>query len=119
MVRIRFILFLLLSGIAFACRDPYKPAIVSSSESYLVVEGVLNAGSGPTDIRLSRTFKLDDTAHFQTEDNAYVAVEGKDNITRQLVMNGGGIYSSPNLGLVLGQEYRLHIITTNGKEYLS
>ena len=119
MVRIRFILFLLLSGIAFACRDPYKPAIVSSSESYLVVEGVLNAGTGPTDIRLSRTFKLDDTAHFQTEDNAYVAVEGKDNITRQLVMNGGGIYSSPNLGLVLGQEYRLHIITTNGKEYLS
>ena len=119
MARIRFILFLLLLCMTFACRDPYKPAIVSSSESYLVVEGVLNAGSGPTDIRLSRTFKLDDTAHFQTEDNAYVAVEGKDNITRQLVMNGGGIYSSPNLGLVLGQEYRLHIITTNGKEYLS
>jgi len=85
----------------------------------LVVEGVLNAGSGPTDIRLSRTFKLDDTARFQTENNAYVAVEGKDNITRQLVMNGNGIYNSPNLGLTIGQEYRLHIITTNGKEYLS
>mgnify|MGYP003579901018 CR=1 FL=1 len=119
MGKIRFTLFLLLMCIAFACWDPYKPHIVSTSESYLVVEGVLNAGNGPTDIRLSRTFKLDDTARFQTEDNAYVAVEGKDNITRQLVMNGDGIYNSPNLGLTLGQEYRLHIITTNGKEYLS
>ncbi len=119
MMKIAFIPFFLLMCVGFSCRDPYKPDIVSSSESYLVVEGVLNAGTGPTDIRLSRTFKLDDTARFQTENNAYVAVEGKDNITRQLIMNSDGVYSSPNLGLVLGQDYRLRIITTNGKEYLS
>ena len=116
---IRVTLFLLLMCIAFACRDPYKPDIVSSSESYLVVEGVLNAGNGSTDIRLSRTFKLDDTARFQTENNALVIVEGKDNTTRQLTMSVDGIYSSSNLGLVLDQEYRLRIVTADGKEYLS
>ena len=119
MTRIRFILFLLLLCIGFACREPYEPHIISTSDSYLVVEGVLNAGAGPTDIRLSRTFKLDDTARFQTEDNAWVTVEGKDNTTRQLTMSAEGIYSSPNLGLVLGQEYRLRIVTAAGKEFLS
>ena len=29
----------------FGCRDIYKPTIISSPESYLVVEGVLNAGT--------------------------------------------------------------------------
>ena len=117
MMRMRLLLILMCIG--FACREPYEPPIISSSDSYLVVEGVLNAGAGSTDIRLSRTFKLDDTARFQTEDNAWVTVEGKDNTTRQLTMSADGIYSSPNLGLVLGQEYRLRIVTASGQEYLS
>ena len=84
-----------------------------------MVEGVLNAGTGPTNIKLSRTFKLDDTARLRGEINAQVIVEGKDNTTRQLIMNGDGIYTSPNLNLVLNTEYRLRIITANGKEYQS
>ena len=105
--------------IGFACRDLYEPGLVSSDDSYLVVEGVLNAGSGPTDIRLTRTFKLDDSARLRGEQNASVTVEGKDNTTRQLTMTSDGIYTSPNLNLVLNQEYRLRIVTANGKEYLS
>jgi hypothetical protein len=46
-------------------------------------------------------------------------VEGKDNTTRQLPMSGEGVYSSPDLNLVLDAEYRLRIITANGKEYQS
>jgi hypothetical protein len=103
----------------FACRDVYKPTIISSPESYLVVEGVLNAGTGPTTIKLSRTFKLDDTARLKGEVNARVIVEGKDNTTRQLTMNGEGVYTSPDLNLVLDAEYRLKITTGNGKEYQS
>ena len=34
-------------------------------------------------------------------------------------MTCDGIYTSPNLNLVLNQEYRLRITTSNGKEYLS
>ena len=103
----------------FACREPYKPDLISSPNAYLVIEGVLNAGNGPTTIRLSRTFKLDDTAKMKGERNAKVLVEGKDNTTRQLIMDGDGIYTSPGLNLVLKNEYRLRIITANGKEYLS
>ena len=103
----------------FACREPYKPDLISSSNAYLVIEGVLNAGNGPTTIRLTRTFKLDDTAKVKGERNAKVLVEGKDNTTRQLIMDGDGIYTSPDLNLVLKNEYRLRIITANGKEYLS
>ena len=103
----------------FGCREPYKPTIISSANSYLVIEGVLNAGTGPTRVRLTRTFKLDATATLKGESNAQVVVEGKDNTTRQLTMNGDGLYTSPNLNLVLNQEYRLRITTANGKEYLS
>ena len=76
-------------------------------------------GTGLQICGLTRTFKLDDSATLRGEDNALVTVEGKDNTTRQLTMNGDGIYTSPNLNLVLNQEYRLRIVTANGKEYLS
>ena len=77
----------------FACREVYKPAIISSPDSYLVIEGVLNAGSGATSIRLTRTFKLDDTATLKEDTNAQVVVEGKDNTTRPLTVNGDGFYT--------------------------
>ncbi|MEP7373362.1 MAG: DUF4249 domain-containing protein [Chitinophagaceae bacterium] len=116
---IKFVLGCILVVTHFGCRDMYKPTIISSAESYLVVEGVLNAGSGPTSIKLSRTFKLDDTARLQNELNAQVVVEGKDNSTHQLTTNGDGIYTSPNLNLLVNTEYRLRITTVNGKEYQS
>jgi Domain of unknown function (DUF4249) len=119
MKKVRFILVGMVIITGYACRDIYKPTIISSPESYLVVEAVLNAGPGPTAIKLSRTFKLDDTAKLQGEINANVVVEGKDNTTRQLDMTGEGIYSSPSLGMTLNGEYRLRITTANGKEYLS
>jgi len=103
----------------FACRESYNPPIISSANSYLVVEGVLNAAAGPTTLRLTRSYKLGDGAQLTGEENAQVVVEGKDNIVRQLAMTSSGTYTSPNLNLVLNQEYRLRITTSNGKEYLS
>lgn len=116
---INFLLSSIVIIFGFACREEYDPPIISSAESNLVVEGVLNAGAGPTTIRLSRTFKLDDSARLRGEQNAVVTVEGKDNTTRLLNMTRDGIYTSANLGLSLNTEYRLKITTTNGKEYLS
>ena len=101
------------------CKEIYKPDIISAPVSYLVVEGVLNAGGGPTNIRLTRTFKLDDSARLRSERNAQVSVEGKDNITRTLGMTGDGLYTSPDLNLTYNEEYRLRIKTSDGKEYES
>jgi hypothetical protein len=101
-----------------SCKDAYRPDIKSTTDSYLVVEGVLNAGQGPTNVSLTRTSALD-TAIIRPETNATVTVEGKDNTVRSLVYNGGSNYYSPNLNLVTGNEYRLRIRTNNGREYLS
>ena len=119
MRRINYFLMCLALITGFACKEPYKPTIISSPNAYLVIEGVLNAGAGPTSIRLTRTFKLADTAHLKGELNAQIVVEGKDNTTRPLTMDGDGFYVSPNLNLTLNQEYRIRIMTANGKEYLS
>ena len=71
MTRIRFLPVFFLMCIGFSCRDLYDPGIVSSNASYLVVEGVLNAGNGPTNLRLTRTFKLDDSATLRGEHECF------------------------------------------------
>jgi len=100
-----------------SCKEPYEPAILSSPDSSLVVEGLLNV-NGATSIKLSRTTPLENS-RVKWETGAQVDVEGKDNSIRSLVSNGTGIYSSPDLNLVAGDEYRLRIRTSVGKEYLS
>lgn len=119
MKRIKIFLVIIFAIAVTGCKEIYKPTIISSSTSYLVVEGVLNAGTGPTTIRLTRTFKLDDTARLRGENNARVIVEGKDNTTRELTTSGDGFYTSPVLNLLVNEEYRLKITTADGKEYLS
>ena len=101
------------------CRENYYPPVNSLPDSFLVVEGVLNAGQSPTLIHLTRTFKLDQRATVTTENNAQLKVEGKDNTTSFLFDTGNGNYVSANLHLVANNEYRLRIKTVDGKEYLS
>lgn len=100
------------------CKEIYKPDIISTNLTFLVVEGNLNAG-GPTSIRLTRTYKLDDTAKIQGERNATVTVEGRNNLAGTLAMTADGIYTSANLNLIHNEDYRLRIRTVGGKEYLS
>jgi len=114
-----FTLIVITVFLATGCKEIYKPDIISSPVSYLVVEGVLNAGNGPTNIRLTRTFRLEDSAQLRGVNNAIVAVEEKDNnMSTPLFLSGDGVYTSANLGLEYGKEYRLRI-TSGGKEYLS
>ena len=101
-----------------ACREEYNPPVVSSPQSLLVVEANLTVG-GPTSIRLTKTFKLDDSARLQTVNGATLTVEGKDNSIQSLSSAGNGYYMSPGLNLSPGNEYRLRIHTTDGKEFLS
>lgn len=101
------------------CREQYDPRIKAQQQSFLVVEGNLNASHDSTIIRLTNTFRLDDTARLRTENNAVLTVEGTDNTTRTLTPMGDGYYASPDLQLVSGNQYRLRIKTAGGKEYLS
>lgn len=101
------------------CREQYEPNLRSSEQSFLVVEGNLNGGRDTTVVRLTRTFKLDDTASLKIENNAQVTVEGSDNTIRVLSDRGNGDYISPDLNLVINTSYRLRIRTADGKEYSS
>ena len=99
------------------CKERYFPPVESLQTQLLVVEANL-AFTGPTTIRLTRTTKLNNPS-IQSENNATVSVEGKDNTIRFLTSTGNGNYFSSNLNLILNNEYRLRVKTTSGKEYLS
>jgi hypothetical protein len=40
---------------ATGCKKPFNPIVLSTSNSYLVVEGMINSGSDSTFIKLSHT----------------------------------------------------------------
>lgn len=104
----------------FACRDPYNPTIKNVNTKYLVVEGDIINASGPTVFRLSRTAPMVDSAAIMPELNATVTVEGDDNASSWYAQEQpGGSYNAGVLNLDVNRKYRVHIVTTNGKEYVS
>jgi len=100
------------------CKQEYNPEIEAKSTGFLVVEGFLNSGQGPTTIRLSRSSDLEDTA-LKPEAGAQLNVEGEDGSNFLLFSTANGEYSVAQLTLNNGVKYRLHIRTTDGKEYVS
>lgn len=112
-------IFLIVFCCCQGCRESYDPGVRSQDQSFLVVEGNLNAGHDSTIIRLTTTFRLDDTAKLRAQENAQLAVEGTDNSIRPLIAMAGGYYVSADLNLVPGAQYRLRIKTPDGHEYLS
>ena len=115
----RICLLIWLAIIAAGCKKPFNPPVISTSNSYLVVEGVINSGSDSTFIKLSRTVKLTDKTATNPELNATVAVEGDQNTSYPLTAIGNGFYASAGLNLNSTHKYRLNIKTSNGKQYLS
>lgn len=102
-----------------ACKDKYEPALSNPETGYLVLEGYINSGIGATEIKLSRTGKLEDTARIDFENNAVVSVEGDNNSSYPLYPSGPGRYSTSDLQLDAAHLYRIHIFTQNGREYVS
>lgn len=101
------------------CKAPYSPKPVSGSAGYLVVEGMINTSADSTIFRLSRTVQISSGIDSSAVTGAQVSVENSSNASYPLSEIGKGIYASANLGLDSTQQYRLHIKTSDGKEYLS
>ena len=95
------------------------PPVVSSANSYLVVEGSINSGSDSTFIKLSRTVKLPGKTGSMPELNASLSIEGDQNTSYLLTEKGNGYYVCAGLNLDNTHKYRLDIKTSNGKEYRS
>lgn len=103
-----------------ACREKYLPQLNEPTTGYLVVEGFINSGTGPTSIALTRSTKLANPASVPKETHALVWVEGKTNRAGlRLFETSPGIYTNPQLSLNATDQYRLYIKTAAGKEYVS
>ncbi|MFI5193275.1 MAG: DUF4249 domain-containing protein [Chitinophagales bacterium] len=100
------------------CKDKYNAPIHIPATGYLVVEGFINAGSGSTNITLSRATGLD-SPYVIPEYHAQVSVESGDGNSYPLTELANGQYSVSQVPVDVNQKYRLRIKTTLGKEYLS
>jgi hypothetical protein len=117
--RFKYLLIIIIASINNSCKQIYSPPAISSPESYLVVEGVVNSGSGATIISLSYTVNLASKISLTPVLNAVVSVQSEQNATYPLTQIGNGKYYTSNLNLDNSQKYRLVIITPNNKNYYS
>ena len=101
-----------------ACKDKYMPHINQPVSGFLVVEGYINAGNDSTFIYLSRSSGLDSIRVFP-EPAARVEIQSEQGANFALAEQPGGKYAVGSLTLDQSQRYRVHISTSNGKEYLS
>jgi len=107
------ILLILLEG----CKEKYVVQVNTPALGYLVVEGFINI-NGNTDIMLTRSSGLD-TPRLIPEPGAAVDIQMLGGASYFLTEGFGGHYSVDSLNLDPSQQYRLHIQTANGKEYIS
>jgi hypothetical protein len=102
----------------WACKEKYISPVISPNTGYLVVEGIINSGTGETNIILSRTLALSSNS-INYERGAKVNVEGDDNSLYPLKEISSGHYTVTNLNLNANKKYRINIATVDGKKYLS
>ncbi|HTD39176.1 MAG TPA: DUF4249 domain-containing protein [Mucilaginibacter sp.] len=105
--------------VILSCRKPYNPIIVLSNQNYLVVDGMINSGSDSTIIYLSRTVKLSSPSFRNYEQGARVVIESDKNDVFALQEIKAGKYVVTNLNLPTDRNYRLHIFTSDNREYIS
>jgi Domain of unknown function (DUF4249) len=115
----RLFLYISILFVAASCREQFEAPGSSPETGYLVVEGLINSGTGPTTFRLSRTLPLADSSRTKPERFAVVSVEGDNNTATVLPETGEGVYTIGQLNLLDNVKYRLNIHTNNGREYIT
>lgn len=114
----KFLLIAMLVAALAGCKERYDAPLRATATGYLVIEGVINSGSGSTELILSRSTSLSDRS-IQLEKGANVTVVGLDNSIRTLQETSPGHYTATNLSLAASQKYKLSIVTNSGKKYAS
>jgi hypothetical protein len=114
----RIFAFLLLVIVA-SCIDPYTPNL-KNYNSLLVVDGLITNENSSYKIKLSRTFSQTNSIPENVTD-ANVYITDGDGIKTDLQNSNNGYYNTDSTSFsgVIGQKYTLHILTSDGKEYIS
>lgn len=103
----------------WGCKEVFDAQYISPTTGYLVVEGFINSGTGPTTIKLSRTIKLSDKTVLKAENSAKIFVESDKNDRNTLVQTEPGTYATSGIALNPVNKYRINITTSDGKNYVS
>ena len=101
------------------CKKVYNPPSVQNNPFFLVVDGTIISGNDSTNITLSRTKSLTDSAPAIKESGAKVFVSGESGVTYPFIELGNGQYATNQLLLNSTEQYQLRIITNDGNEFRS
>jgi hypothetical protein len=109
---------LILVFLLCTCIDPYNPSLGGSS-SLLVVDGLITDSNNSYAVKLSRTFKDQNTGPVMITDATVYITDNNEN-SSYLKNNGNGIYKTDSLDFrgVKGRTYVLHI-QADGADYES
>jgi hypothetical protein len=110
-------IFVVVLAAALSCKESYDVPIAAARTNTLVVEGVINS-SGATNIKLSRSAALADTSTIKAETSAMVSIESEGGAITVLHEITPGSYED-STSTDPSQKYRVHIRTTDGREYAS
>ncbi len=105
--------------LAFGCVEPFDPPVTDDDADLLVVEGFVNTTDHTASVRLSRALRLAEAAQPAPESGATVTVEETDGTSYPVADRGNGIYSASSPAFVEGKQFRIHIVTATGNEYIS
>jgi hypothetical protein len=104
----------------YSCQKPIDIKATTTNANILVVEGLINAGSNLTTIKLSRTVTIGNKTTANPEGGATITIENAQATVATLNEVSKGTYSSAAiLNLDKTKQYRVRIKTANGKIYLS
>ena len=110
--------FIIVTILLFNCREPFEIEVIDF-ENVLVVEGTLTNEMTYQEVKLSRTYALNET-QANNELNAIVWVEDNQSNVYVFTGNGQGIYTSNSQFQAKENTiYKLYITTANGKQYAS
>ena len=103
------------------CKKAYTPAVFTTGDNYLVVDGFINTTAGGiTTIVLSRTKNLADTVISIPERSASISIQSAAGTTYPLQEVGNaGVYNSGALTLATATQYKVVISTADKKQYQS
>jgi Domain of unknown function (DUF4249) len=114
---------ILLAGIVFiliCCYDPYTPNVLTKNLDYLVVDGFLSTSDSSSSVALSRTLPIYSLDSLPAENDATVRIEDMESTASfTLTPQAHGVYTGSRLSISINKQYRLHIKTSDNKEYIS
>ena len=100
------------------CREPFEPEIENQQAGVLVEEGYLDSEGLKSELKLSVTTNVSDTAGFVPVKSAIISLISESGSLFPLEEDKEGVYYFEQ-NIDENQEYRLEILLANGDKYLS